>query len=515
MAKKFYLTTAIDYVNGRPHLGHTYEKVLADAIARYQRLKGNRVHFLTGLDEHGQKVQQKAQEEGLTPIDYCNSIATHFLRLIPLLEISNDDFVRTTQERHQCVVREVLQSFFDRGLIYKADYKGFYSVKEERFLQDKDKIDGQWPEFYGEVKEIVETNYFFKLSLYQAWLIDFLQKNPDFITPHFRQKQVVEFLKEPLNDLCISRPKERLAWGIPLPFDPNFVTYVWFDALLNYISVIGYGTEDFFNYWPVDVHVIGKDILVPAHAVYWTILLKALNLPMPKQILAHGWWLLSGKKLSKSLGNGFQVFDWIERYHSDSIRYFLLREMVTGQDSEFSMETFEARYNNELANEWGNLISRTFHMLQRYCKGVVPASDHNAESSTSSLQEIWNTTYKEVCEFFDAYAFSQGLDKIFKFIRELNRHVEIQAPWKLAKSDQREDRRRLEKTLQALIEGIRLCALLLSPIMPTSSKKILDALHYSSSNENLQTTLYWNPETLVGKLVSEKLLLFPKNSNDA
>ena len=263
--KKFYITTAIDYVNGNPHLGHTYEKVLADAIARYHRLKGEEVHFLTGTDEHGQKIQQKAASLGIEPQTFCDQISDKFVELTHLLQLTNDDFVRTTQERHKKVVRWALQKLYDQGLIYKAEYKGFYSVKEERFLQEKDKVNGEWPAMFGEVKELVESNYFFKLSAYQDWLIEFLNKHKDFIYPQYRQKQVLEFLKQPLNDLCISRPVERLNWGIPLPFDPQFVTYVWFDALLNYVSVVGFGEERFKDYWPANWHIVGKDILVSCH----------------------------------------------------------------------------------------------------------------------------------------------------------------------------------------------------------------------------------------------------------
>ena len=294
MKKHFYITTAIDYVNGQPHLGHTYEKVLADVIARYHRIKGESVHFLTGVDEHGQKVQQKAQALGKEPQAFCDEVTESFVALTHALKLTNDDFIRTTDERHKKIVRWALQKLYDQGLIYKAEYKGFYSVKEERFLLEKDKIDGAWPALFGEVKELSESNYFFKLSAYQDWLISYLKENPDFIFPHYRQKQVLEFLKEPLNDLCISRPIDRLQWGIPLPFDPEFVTYVWFDALLNYISAVGLNTESFEQYWPADCHIIGKDILVPSHSIYWPIMLKALELPLPKQIIAHGWWLTSG-----------------------------------------------------------------------------------------------------------------------------------------------------------------------------------------------------------------------------
>jgi len=287
----FYVTTAIDYVNGSPHLGHAYEKVLTDVIARFRRQMGDRVHFLTGVDEHGQKVQQSARQRGIPQQQYADEVSAEFRALLPKLNISNDDFIRTTEERHQRVVRQVLQQLFDQGEIYKAEYRGFYSARQEQFLQEKDRNpDGSWPEIYGEVTEITESNYFFKLKRHQDWLIDFLTKHENFIFPRFRQKQVLEFLKEPLNDLCISRPRERLEWGIPLPFDAQYVTYVWFDALLNYYSAVA----DRPGVWPATWHVIGKDILVPPHAIYWPIMLHAAGIPLPKGILAHGWWMTAG-----------------------------------------------------------------------------------------------------------------------------------------------------------------------------------------------------------------------------
>ena len=288
MKKPFYLTTAIDYANGSPHLGHAYEKILSDVIVRFKRLNGQDAHFLTGLDEHGQKVQQGAKKEGISPQMRCNGIAEEFKNLLNQLNISNNDYIRTTEDRHKKVVCTLLEDLYDRGEIYQAEYNGFYSTRAEQFLQEKDKVNGEWPEIYGEVSEITESNYFFKLSKYQDWLIQHLKESDNFIVPSFRKNQVLEFLKEPLNDLCISRPKARLEWGIPLPFDDNYVTYVWFDALVNYISAAGYGTDQFAQLWPADLHVIGKDILAPPHAVYWPIMLKASRLSLPNKFLPMG-----------------------------------------------------------------------------------------------------------------------------------------------------------------------------------------------------------------------------------
>lgn len=507
MKNHFYITTAIDYVNGQPHLGHTYEKILADTIARYHRIKGESVHFLTGVDEHGQKVQQKAQSLNKDPKVFCDEVTQSFLELTRALNLTNDDFIRTTEERHKKVVSWALQKLYNQGLIYKAEYKGFYSVKEERFLLEKDKVDGVWPALFGEVKEISEVNYFFKLSAYQDWLVNYLKEHKDFIFPQYRQKQVLEFLKEPLNDLCISRPIDRLQWGIPLPFDPEFVTYVWFDALLNYISAIDINSESFKYYWPVDCHVIGKDILVPSHAIYWPIMLKALDIPMPKCILAHGWWLTSGEKMSKSLGNTFDLFNWIQEKGIDGVRYYLLREMVTGQDCEFSFENFEKRYNNELANEWGNLISRTFNMIQRYCGGQVP----EAETISEHLKQIWEETHQNVGKYFDSFQFSQGLEKLFKFIRELNRYIEIKAPWKLAKDQSSDSFIELRNILAHLVEGIRLAVQYLQIIIPVSSQKLMTILKIAGKPCDFS----WNPNKLVGLNITEKVLLFPKSEKSS
>ena len=400
MNKAFYLTTAIDYANGSPHLGHAYEKILADVIIRTKRLNGITTHFVTGLDEHGQKVQQGADKEGILPEERCDRIAQEFKNLLVTLNISNDDYIRTTEFRHKNVVSSLLQDLFDRGEIYQAEYKGFYSTRAEQFLQEKDKVNGKWPEIYGEVTEITESNYFFKLSKYQDWLIKFLEESEDFIVPSFRKKQVVEFLREPLNDLCISRPKERLAWGIPLPFDKNYVTYVWFDALVNYVTAAGYGNADFQDLWPADLHVIGKDILAPPHAVYWPIMLKASNLPLPKQILAHGWWMSSGEKMSKSTGEVVDPLSLVEQRGVDAFRYFVMREMTVGQDADFSLDRFESRYKTDLGNDLGNLVSRLFHMTQSYVDGVVPAVNL-CESYELGLQERWEKAKK-----FHATAFS-------------------------------------------------------------------------------------------------------------
>lgn len=507
MKKNFYLTTAIDYANGSPHLGHAYEKILSDVIIRHKRMCGVQTYFLTGLDEHGQKVQQSARRDGVEPSVLCDRQAEKFQNLCKILNVSNDDYIRTSQPRHQAVVQKILQMLFDRGEIYKAEYKGFYSTRQEQFLQEKDKVDGKWPDIFGDVVEITESNYFFKLGAYQPWLIEFLQTNENFIYPRFRAKQVLEFLKEPLNDLCISRPKERLEWGIELPFDKDYVTYVWFDALVNYISAVGYGTDEFAKYWPADFHVIGKDILVPPHAVYWPIMLKAIGVEMPKSLLVHGWWMSSGEKMSKSLGNIVNPIELAEKFGSDPFRYFLMREMNVGQDSDFSLDLFATRYTSDLGNDLGNLVSRLLNMSKRYCNSVV-AEATVEEDFEKSLKELAAQTSPEVMRLNEGMQFHLALDKIFTFVRAINKYAEQRAPWKLAKSEEPTDRARLETTLTNMCEALRIAAVLLTPIMPTVSEKILGLLGQKKA-EKYEGNIEWS-NRLEGLTVAEPEILFPR-----
>ncbi len=509
--KKFYITTAIDYANGAPHLGHAYEKILTDVIARHRRLKGEPVHFLTGLDEHGQKVQQTARARGIEPIELCDEADVAFRGLCERLSISNDDFIRTTEERHKKVVCSLLQQLYDEGQIYKADYTGYYSTRAEQFLQEKDKVNGEWPSGFGEVVEITESNYFFKLSQYQEWLIGHVQAHDEFIFPRFRQKQVLEFLKEPINDLCISRPRERLSWGIPLPFDEDYVTYVWFDALVNYISAVGYGEERFKECWPVDFHVIGKDILVPPHAVYWPIMLKACGIELPKSLLVHGWWLRSGEKMAKSTGNVVSPLDLIDQFGTDAFRYFVTREMNVGQDSDFSIELFLSRYNSDLANDLGNLVSRTLNMASRYAGSTVPAFAVEEEPE-KELRALWKETRGAALECYDGIQFHLALDRIFTFIRGINRYAETRAPWKLAKSEDPEDRARLETALATMAEGVRLAVTLAAPVMPDLETRVR-ALLGCGETDTWEGELNWS-ETLVGKTLSAPVILFPRPTSE-
>ncbi|MFI5355906.1 MAG: methionine--tRNA ligase [Opitutales bacterium] len=502
--KSFYITTAIDYVNGSPHLGHAYEKVLTDVIARIRRMMGDRVHFLTGVDEHGQKVQQTARQRGVPPQQFCDEISAEFRALLPKLNVANDDFIRTTEERHQRVVRQILQQLYDKGEIYLAEYRGFYSTRQEQFLQDKDRNpDGTWPELYGEVTEITESNYFFKLRTYQDWLIEFLTTHEDFIFPKFRQKQVLAFLKDPLNDLCISRPKERLEWGIPLPFDDHYVTYVWFDALVNYYSAVADQPE----LWPPDYHVIGKDILVPPHAVYWPIMLHAAGLALPKGIIAHGWWSINGDKMSKSTGNFVDPVAFVDQYGVDPLRYFLLREMTVGQDSDFSPEQFLVRYNSELANNLGNLVNRTLNMTNRFAGGQVPAAGPGVEPE-ADLQRLWSQTRDEVIALWAGFQFHTALERTMAFVTATNAYIEKRAPWKLGKSTAEADQALLRTALATMSEALRLAATLLQPVMPGVAARINLVLGY-------QPGAVWTEELawgarLQGARVAESLVLFPR-----
>ena len=468
---KFYLTTAIDYVNGSPHIGHAYEKVLADVIARNRRLLGQDVYFLTGTDEHGQKIQQGARAKGIPTQEFVDGYAAEFVELTKLLNLSNNDFIRTTEPRHKDVVRAKLQQLFAKGEIYRAEYRGFYSTRQEQFLQEKERLpDGSWPEIFGEVTEITEANYFFKLASYQQWLIDFVTAHEDFVFPAHRRKSLLEFLSEPLNDLCISRPKERLEWGISLPFDENYVTYVWFDALLNYYSaVIDQGR------WPADYNIIGKDILIPAHGIYWPIMLQALGLPPPKTLLVHGWWSVNGAKMSKSTGNFIDPVEFCQTWSVDALRYFMIREMAVGQDSDFSLAQFLVRYNSELANNLGNLVNRTLNMTTRFSAGVLPAAEV-VEDPERELQALWPQTRDEVMSLNAGLQFHTALERTMTFVTATNAYIERRAPWKLAKDTTPAGQALLRTSLATMGEALRLATALLAPVMPATVTKIRTGL---------------------------------------
>lgn len=507
----FYLTTAIDYANGAPHLGHAYEKVLADTVARHRRMRGDDVHFLTGLDEHGQKVEQTARRAGVEPQAHCDAVAVLFRDMLGLLGISNDDYIRTTEPRHVRVVQDALQRLFDQGLVYRAEYTGFYSVRQEQFLLEKDRNpDGTWPAIFGEVVQLTEANYFFRLAQFQPWLVAHLEANPDFIQPRFRQRQVLEFLREPINDLCISRPKSRLTWGIELPFDRDYVTYVWFDALTNYYSAVADKGR-----WPCDLHVIGKDILVPPHAVYWPCMLRALGLEPPRRLLVHGWWTMGGSKVSKTQdkpadgaapARPLDALQLARDHGADPLRYFLMREMTVGQDSEFSLELFRIRYRTDLGNDLGNLLNRLLNMTGRYAAGVLPAAAAD-EAPERELRELWSATSAKFLARADTHEFKESLEELWVFIRALNAYVEGRAPWKLGKSADPADKARLDSCLAHVGEGLRLVATCLSPVMPAISARLLADLGLPAATA-YEGALGWSAAG-AGLRLADKDILFP------
>jgi methionyl-tRNA synthetase len=503
VSNRFYITTAIDYVNSRPHLGHAYEKVLADVIARYHRQKGEKVFFLTGVDEHGQKVQQSAQKQNREPQEFCDEMAGYFRELCQKLNISFDDFVRTTEPRHKQVVQKILQDLYNAGEIYEGEYEGYYSTRMEQFLTEKEMVDGKFPAEYGEVNRLKEKVYFFKLSKHIDWLRDYIKSHPDFIFPSFRSKEVLGALENKVGDLCISRPKARLSWGIPLPFDQEHVTYVWFDALINYISVIGYGEPRFNEIWPA-VHVIGKDILVPAHAIYWPIMLKACGVELPQQILVHGWWTLNKEKMSKSVGNVVNPMDLITMYGTDSFRYFVLREMAVGHDADFSHDQFHGRYQADLGNELGNLVNRAVSMIRKYHGGTVPGVD--AASRQPIDEDLLTKVDQAIADFrkgMDALQIHVALQDLWRGFQRANQFVEENAPWKLAKDPA--NAKRLETVLTLLAASILKLSCELKPVLPETVEKIYSQLGIQSFSANQDPI-----ETIRGKNVGEPTPLFPR-----
>ncbi len=473
MSNTFYITTPIYYVNDVPHIGHAYTTIAADVIARYRRLAGDDVFFLTGTDEHGQKVQQAAQEAGRTPQQHVDDLYPRFKDLWTRFNISNTDFIRTTEERHKKIVREILQAIFDKGEIYLDSYEGWYCMPDERFWTEKDLIDGNCPECGRKVEKIKESNYFFKMGQYRDWLVQYIEENEGFIQPASRKNEILGFLKKPLGDLCISRPKERLPWGIPLPFDEKYVTYVWFDALINYISVHG-NVEQIKScgFWPAHHHLIGKDILT-THAVYWPTMLKSIGIDPPQNIFAHGWWTVNGQKMSKSLRNVVEPNQLIDQFGVDVIRYFLMREVSFGQDGDFSHKALIGRINSDLANNLGNLLNRTLNMLGKYYEGKVPAPDVTGEEDAPLTEKAREVT-DEVDKLFNELAYNRILMKIWELLDASNQYINNTGPWNLAKSD--EGKKRLATVLYNAAEACRVIALLIAPFMPETADKMMEQL---------------------------------------
>jgi methionyl-tRNA synthetase len=491
MQNKFYVTTPIYYVNDQPHVGHAYTTVLADVLARYHRLLGVPTFFLTGTDEHGQKVAKAAAAAGLTPQEQADRTVVRFQELWTKLGITHDDFIRTTEGRHKVVVQKILQDLFQRGEIYRAEYDGWYCVPCERFFTEKDLVAGNCPDCGRPVEKIKEANYFFRMGKYQQWLLDYIQAHPKFIQPDFRRNETLGFLRQPLNDLCISRPKSRLAWGIELPFDADYVCYVWFDALVNYISAVGYLSDDakFRQWWPCSVHLIGKDILT-THTVYWPTMLQAMGLPQPEMIFAHGWWLTSGSKMSKTAGNVVNPMELAERYGVDAFRYFLIAEMAMGQDASFTEDSFVRRFNADLANDLGNLLNRITNMVGRYFAGRLPAPAADALAGAEE-KTVWDTVQAAVTTLEQSVTgmrLHEGIGAAVGAVKAINRYLELKQPWTLAKQP---DKAPLGTTLFTAAETLRVAASLLFPVMPEKMAVVLRALGLTELTPKLDELRAW------------------------
>jgi len=478
--EKFYITTPIYYPSDKLHIGHSYCTVATDTMARYKRLRGYDVRFLTGTDEHGQKIERIAKEKGITPKEYVDGIVKWIKELWKTMDISYDYYIRTTDEKHQKAVQKIFKTLYEKGDIYKGSYEGWYCTPCESFYTQTQLVDGKCPECHREVEKIKEESYFFKLSKYQDKLINYIEEHPDFIQPETRKNEMINnFLKPGLKDLCVSRTA--LKWGIPVDFDDKHVIYVWIDALSNYISALGYGSEDdsdFEKYWPADVHVVGKEI-VRFHTIIWPAILMALDLPLPKKIFGHGWLIINGGKMSKSLGNIVDPKVLVEKYGVDAVRYFLLREIAFGQDGNFTSEALIQRINSDLANDLGNLLSRTIGMIDKYFNGVLP-SEQIENKFDKDIIEMSEKTVNKVEEYMEKMFFSNALEEIWKFIRRCNKYIDETAPWIVAKDENR--KKELADIMYVLLESLRIISILISPFMPNTPKVIWKQIGISDEN---------------------------------